>query len=400
MFHGMNTQIVLEYEWPYLRSFLPDEATLERSAYEHGALRRKRNVANADGLLRLALAYGFCGLTLRQTAAWAQVAGVADISDVALLKRLRGASDWLGHLLALKLAERAHPPPAAPRNFSLRIVDATTISRPGSAGTDWRIHLEFDVARWRIRAAELTDERGGESLTRFEWRPQELVLADRGYSHRQGFWHVRQAQAHFIVRLNWQTVPLQDEAGAPWDLFTFLRNLPDAAPGEQAVQTAPDRTRRIPALPVRVAAVRKSEAAAAQARKKILQAHSRKGHAVDPRTLEAAGYVFVLCSLPRETLDAAAALELYRFRWQIELAFKRLKSLLDLGELPARDRELARSFLHAKLLAALLLDDLTDRFLAFFPWGYRLARTTPVPLAHPASPARRAELRDDRPHAP
>ena len=392
----MNTQIMLEYEWPYLRSFLPDDATLERSAYEFGALRRKRNVSNADDLLRLALAYGFCGLTLRQTAAWAQVAGVAELSDVALLKRLRGAADWLGHLLALKLADRTPPPPESTRTFSLRIVDATTISRPGSTGTDWRIHLEFDLARWCIRAAELTDAHGGESLTRFAWRPNEVVLADRGYSHRQGLWHVRQAEAHFLVRLNWQTVPLQNEAGAPWDLFTFLRSLPDATPGERVVQTAPDRKRGIPALAVRLVALRKSEAAAAEARKKVLQAHSKKGHAVDPRTLEAAGYVVVLCSLPSEVLGAAEVLELYRFRWQIELALKRMKSLMDLGELPARDPALARSFLYAKLLAALLVEDLTDRFLAFFPWGYRLARTTPILVAHSAGAAGRPEFRDHR----
>jgi hypothetical protein len=392
----MNTQIMLEYEWPYLRSFLPDDATLDRSAREFGAIIRKRNVDSADVLLRLAFAYGFCGLTLRQTAAWAQVAGVAKISDVALLNRLRGAADWLGHLLALKLADRTPPPPESSRAFSLRIVDATAISRPGSTGTDWRIHLEFDLARWCIRAAELTAASGGEALTRFAWRPKEVVLADRGYSHRQGLWHVRKAQAHFIVRLNWQTVPLQKEAGGPWDLFTFLRGLPEAVPGEQAVRIAPDRRRGIPAFAVRLVAVRKSEAAAAEARKRILQSHSKKGHAIDPRTLEAAGYVIVLCSLPAESLNAEDVLELYRFRWQIELAFKRLKSLMDLGDLPARDPALARSFLYAKLLAALLLEDLTERFLSFFPWGYRLAQTTPLLMAHSADAPGWSELRDDR----
>jgi IS4 transposase len=78
-------------------------------------------------------------------------------------------------------------------------------------------------------------------------------------------------------------------------------------------------------------------------------------------------------SLPGNVLSASQVLETYRFRWQVELAFKRLKSLLYLGHLPARDPPLARSFLFSKLLAALMLEDFTNKFLAFFPWGYRLA---------------------------
>ncbi|NOZ87278.1 MAG: transposase [Deltaproteobacteria bacterium] len=65
-------------------------------------------------------------------------------------------------------------------------------------------------------------------------------------------------------------------------------------------------------------------------------------------------------------------LDLYRFRWQVELAFKRLKSLLHIDELPAKDHSLTRTFIYAKLLAALLLEDLSDRFLVFSPWGYPL----------------------------
>jgi IS4 transposase len=119
--------------------------------------------------------------------------------------------------------------------------------------------------------------------------------------------------------------------------------------------------------------VRKSEAAAEAARASVLRERARKGRTVDPRTLESAGYVFVLTSLTGDLLSASEVLELYRFRWQVELAFKRLKSLLHMDELPARDPPLARSFIYSKLLAALLLEDFTDRFLAFSPWGYRLA---------------------------
>ena len=50
---------------------------------------------------------------------------------------------------------------------------------------------------------------------------------------------------------------------------------------------------------------------------------------------------------------------LYRLRWQIELAFKRWKSLAGLERLPAKDPALARSWIYARLIAALLAEKTT-----------------------------------------
>lgn len=383
----MNAKTVLEYQWPYLLSFFPCEDALEESAREFGAIRRRRAVDSASALLRLAFAYGFCGLSLRQTAAWAQTVGVASLSNVALLKRLRHASSWLGHLLAVKLAERALLPRSrSARTFRLRVVDASSISRPGSKGTDWRVHLSFNLRRLVIDDVELTDSSGGETLTRFRFGVGDLVLADRGYSQRRGLYAIRQAGGHCIVRLNWQNLPLQHPNGCPFGVFSVLRSLPEAVEQSVEARTAPDRRYGVPAIPVRFVAVRKTEVAAEASRKKLLADASRKGHAVDPRALEAAGFVFVVTSTPAEQLTAKEVLDLYRFRWQIELAFKRMKGLLELGSLPAKDPHLARTILRAKLLAALLLDNFTEGFLAISPWGFPLRGSPALPVENPASP--------------
>jgi len=47
--------------------------------------------------------------------------------------------------------------------------------------------------------------------------------------------------------------------------------------------------------------------------------------------------VLVFTTLPAEELPAAEILEWYRLRWQVELVFKRLKSLAQLGHLPKHD---------------------------------------------------------------
>jgi hypothetical protein len=379
----MDSKVLLEYQWPYLLSFLPPEDELERTAMETGALRRRRQVRSASALLRLAFGYGFCGLTLRQTAAWAEVVKVASLSDVALLKRLRAASDWLGLLLGLKLAERAPPPLRGGRRFRLRLVDATTISRPGSKGTDWRVHMGYNLATLSIDHVELTDHNGGETLARFPLGPGDVTVGDAGYAHRRGIHAAVSAGADFLIRLNWQNVPLQHRTGAAFDLLGVLRGLPELDAGDFDVWLKASAKDAIPAVDARLVAIRKSEAAAEAARRRVMQERSRKSRSVDPRTLEAAGYIFVLTSLSGDVIDAKDVLDIYRFRWQIELAFKRLKSLLYMGDLPARDPPLARSFLYAKLLAALLLEDFTDEFLSFSPWGYRLARTPTVSMANP-----------------
>jgi len=365
----MNTQTLVENQWPYLLSLLPSDVDLEESARRTGALVRKRGVGSAEALLRLVFACALCDMPLRHTAAWAQVSGIASVSNVALLKRLRGSNEWLGYLLGRKLAERAPPPALSAAGLRVRLVDATCICHPGATGTNWRVHLGYDLKRGCIDHIELTDAKGGERLNRFTVSPGELVIGDRGYAHRPGLHSVARSGGVFVVRHNWHTVPL----GGEFRLFEWLRDLPDAAARDAAVEIAADPKRKLPAMAVRVAALRKSEAAAELARRKIMKECSRKQRQPDPRSLEAAGYIIVITNDTEGRLSAAELLGLYRFRWQVELAFKRLKGLLHLGDLPTKDPPTARTYLYAKLLGALLLDDLTERFLDFPPWGYRLA---------------------------
>ena len=373
----------MEHEWPYLLSFLPGEKELEETARSCGAIQRVRAVDKASTLLRLALVYGFCGYSLRQTAAWAEAAEVASLSDVALLKRFRKTSDWLGHLLGTKLVERVEPL-TAPRG-RLRLVDATTVSAPGSSGTDWRIHLDFDLGAMAISEVQVTKVDGGESLLRYEFDPGELAVVDRGYAHRNGLAHVVEAGAHFLVRLNWATVPLRWRGGGTFDLLGAVRSLKDARPGEFNLEIQPSARDGVPAIPVRLLALRKSQEATEEAQRKVLAEASKKSKKIQPQTLELAGYVLLLTSATAEDLSAERALETYRFRWQIELAFKRLKSLLFLDHLPAKDPELARTFLYSKLLAAILLEELTRDYLAFSPWGFRIRDATPtVAVGNPA----------------
>ena len=84
---------------------------------------------------------------------------------------------------------------------------------------------------------------------------------------------------------------------------------------------------------------------------------------IDERTLEAAEFMMVLTSLSAESFTAGQILALYRLRWQIELAFKRLKSLMHLDRLPAKDPDLARAWIYSHVLLAILIDEMTQDIL-------------------------------------
>lgn len=365
-FADLDLQAV-EHDWPFFLSLLP--ADWEAQAHATGAFQRKRGVPDASAFLRLIFAYAYCGLSLRLTVFWAALQGIADLSEVALLKRLRRARPWLGQLLAAKLAQNARLPGRWPPGLRIRLVDATSASRPGSAGTDWRIHLGFQLATLTVDQVELTSAQGGETFKRLPGQAQEITIGDRGYAQRQGIAALTAQGGWVVVRLNWNTVPLQHPDGHPFDLFAALSTLPPAEAGEWAVQTAPaeDGT---PAVAGRLVALRKSPAAAEAARRKVRQEARRKGKTPHARSLEAAAYLIVFTTVPPSVLTGPEILELYRFRWQIELAFKRMKSLLELEALPAKDPELCQTFLLTKLLAALVVDELTHRWVDFSPWGY------------------------------
>ncbi len=359
----MDTEKFSESDWKFILSMLPQGLDLEKTARECGALVLPRVIRSAATLLQLVFAYACCRLSLKETSAWAAKQGLAELSTVALMKRLRQSVVWLEFLLRATLAERAGC--LAQGGIRLRLVDATTVPIPGSQGTDWRVHLGLDLGSLSIDSLEVTGSEGGESYSRFRVQEKEVVIGDRGYGHRRGLWSIVQSGGYFLVRLNWQNLPLEDLQGERFDLFGALRQSKEDEAIEFAVQTAP--TKEIPAIPARLVVLRKSPEAAEKSRRKLLQAAKKKGRTVDPRTVEAAAYIFVLTSIPAEPFSTAQVLELYRFRWQIEMAFKRFKEILPLRRVPVKDPDLAKTYLYANLLAALLTEDLARDFLAFSP---------------------------------
>lgn len=375
----------LDAQWPKLVAGLPATVDLEASARQCGALKRRRNIRDAESLLRVLMTNAAAHRSLRDTAAWATLQGIK-VSNPAVLKRLKQSANWLGHLVSMVLTERMPAGVQAGAGYRLRVIDATTISAPGSRGTDWRLHVAYDLEEMRISEVELTDGHGSESLTRFDLKPGEVGFGDRGYAKAPDLAEVVAKGADYIVRTGWNATRLRTLTGGDFDLLGAVRDMTDHAVREFQLTIALDRNEK-QLLPVRLVAFRKSDVEVGASIRRARKQSRRHGKTAQPETLEAAKFVFLLTSLAPDDVSAEEILALYRLRWQIELLFKRLKSLLRIDELPNKHPQAARCWILANLLAALLLEDQARLFLDAPPSAPRIARQPPLAVARPASPA-------------
>jgi Transposase DDE domain len=364
---------LLDEEWEYLTDFLPKD--WREQARHTGALRRVRDIASADCLLQLILMHTATGLSLRQTVVRAREQSIADISDVALLKRLRSSEKWL-RLLTSRMTELGSAPLVnrLSQRRRIRVVDATTVEEQGGAGTDWRVHYTLCLPDLSCDFFELTDEHGGETYRRIPVGRNDLLLADRGYSNAAGVSAVLAGDGDVLVRWNSFSFPLKTKGGKPFDALKEMSQLPKRGPREWAVSFTHEGQRHTG----RLCAIRKNAVATVRAQEKLRKQARKKQKQVNEEALKLAEFIMVFTTLSRKELSTEEVLELYRVRWQVELRFKHLKSLLGLGCLPKYDEQSCRAWIQAKLLCGLLIERLMREAKFFFPWGYRWPAAEPL----------------------
>ena len=352
-------------DWDVVTSMLPVQ--WRAKAVELGAVRRLRGFASVEALLRVLLIHLADGCSLRETVVRARAGDLADVSDVALLKRLRGCGPWF-QWMAQEMAASMSLLMGSDTLLSgrrVRLVDGSSVCEPGATGSTWRLHYALNLNTLSCDEVHVTEAAEGESLTRFSIQPGDVIMADRGFAKRPSLRHVVQHKADAILRMSWTNLPLQDRRGRPLTLLPLLRTLAVGQAADWKAWVKDD----MGVIAVRVCVYKKTVAQALASREAIQREANKKQRTPMPETLEIAGYVIVLTTLMQPS--AAAIMEFYRRRWQIELAFKRLKSLLQLGHLKKTDKEGAKAWLQGKLLVACLIETLILTAERFSPWGYR-----------------------------
>jgi hypothetical protein len=366
--------------WPEVSARLPADFDLEATARLRGAFTRAREIKDAKTLLRLALAYGGLGMSLRETCAWAEAGEIVSLSGPSLLDRLCKAAPWLGDIVAALIAEQAKAPAGRWAGYRLRALDGTSLCEPGADRTTWRLHVGYDLATGQVDQIELTDGRGAENLQRLTYRPGDVVLGDRCYARPRDLRPVLDAGADFIVRTGWNSLRLLQPDGKPFDLFAAL-----AAQTEQEseIQVRVHEGTQVPPSPLllRLVIRRKDPEQAKAEQKRLLKEAKKRGKQPDPRSLEAAKYILLLTSLPVTVFPPADILAIYRLRWQIELAFKRFKSLAGLDLLPAKNPELARAWIYARLIVAIIAEQIAGQVPDSPPSAPETTTRKPIALA-------------------
>jgi hypothetical protein len=344
-------------DWTCVVARLGGAAALDATARETKAFLRPREITNAVDLLRLILAYCLGERGLRLTAAWATSVGLVDISNVALLYRLRQCGNWLAMLVGHALAGAA---PKASHGRLIRIIDATAVPKKGPNARKqnelWRIHSAFDLPDERFGHFEVTDQQEGETLDRIPVVKGEIRIADRAYLQPDRMAKVIEAGADVVIRAGWKSARWIDEAGNATDVVAELRN----ATADLVDRPIWIKRKGGSPLAVRLVAIRKPPQAAEEARRKARREAQRGGHTVSKQTLDAADWVILITSLKPEDFTTADVIALYRLRWRIELGFKRLKSLIGLKGPPGTSESSARPHILAHLLTILLLEPLVD----------------------------------------
>lgn len=356
----MTRESLINDDWDWLIERLGGCEAVESMSRETGAFCRRREIKSGVELLRYTLAYALGGGGFRSTVAWGAAVGMADISNVALLNRVRKTGAFLTALIE-QLMSVARPSPAEGR--LIRLVDATSLAKFGARDKRnnglWRIHSVFELPSERFGAIELTDQGESEQLDRADVVPGEIRIGDRAYMQADRIAPVLEAGGDILVRAGWKGARWLTENGTRFDLIASLRA---AKKGGQAMIDRPVWIGRKSGAPIkmRMVCLRKSRKAAAEARRKARRAAQRGKNQVSRATLTAADWVILITSLDPADFPAQDILALYRLRWRIELAFKRLKSLIKLTGPPAGDERVAKPYILAHLLMALLIEPLID----------------------------------------
>lgn len=337
--------------WERARSFLPFD--LEDLARRTGLIHRRRGTASAEDLARLLLMYALPKSSLVQVSEWGRETGLARMSAEAVFFRLQVAEGFFRGCLETTVAHLSSSPPRQFGKYRLLALDGTCLCGPKASGVDQRLHVMYDLGACAPRWVDVTGPDDGEGFMRHAGRlePGDLVLADRGYGRGVGLLAALQAGASFLVRFEFSHLRLIDpQTGIALKSIEAASYLPARGWAD---------------FPV------------------LLPGWEKPLRVIGSRN-DLGQPVWLLTTLEGDELSPEEARSLYSLRWQVELFFKRLKSLLDLDELPTRDGPTARPWIFAKLVLATLAVLMTDE--RFSPWG---AATMPLQLEE--VPKRRLE---------
>lgn len=345
--------------------------TAERCARETGAVQRQRQFSGAT--LVQTLVFGWLAnpaATLTELVQLAAGHGVR-VSPQALHQRFsRPLAETLQQVLGALIQTAVVSTPAAipllERFTGIYILDSTTITLPDALAATWpgwggqhgqgqaalKLQLQLELRCGTLVGPDLSAGRASDRACRLQQTslpPGSLRLADLGYFALAVLRQLGEAGSYWLSR--WQAnTAILDPDGTRWE--DIARGLTQRC-GAQGVD-APILLGQHEQVPARLLAVRLPQAQADRRRAQLRRTAQRHGYTPRQATLALAAWALLVTNVPAEQLSLREALVLLRARWQIELLFKRWKSLgqLDCWRTTSPLRILCE--VYAKLIGMLL----------------------------------------------
>ena len=334
-------------------------ADWEAMMRERGAFTYAGKIPTPEELLRMIFLYCGPDQSLREVAGTLTLR-TERITDQAVWKRLHRCTPFLIALLKQRLPLAELPP--LPEHLRFLACDGTTLECPGATGTDYRLHLVINLCTLRFQEVQISETKQGESLKNYHLHTGDVIVADRGYCSYSGILDsVCDRGAEVIVRWNHQ-LPLYapQEKSRAIDLCATLQRQQPGTMGSLPVvlkyaETSKKKDKR--ELCGSLYVYRMTAKEAKEASQRVSKTHQKKQRKLSEKTRFLRQFVLVFTSLSSAVLSGEVVLALYRCRWQIELAIKRMKSLINIKKLRAqRGSKLAEVYLYGKVLYLLLVE--------------------------------------------
>jgi len=333
--------------WSQVQQLLP--LGWEQKAHEFGAFQRSRYLRRPETLLRMLLFHVVSATGLRLSVQSLRSAGIAAVGAKSLWKRFRTAAPWL-RWICTELCHSAWACPRLPPGRRLRVADSTLIQRPGVKGSDFRMHYTLDLSSLTCDWFRLTDVHFGERVTRIPLAAGDILITDRNYFSAPAAKYATRHRAALIARLRWKHPAMEDDTGRPFSALHRARPLRVNEHKEWEVDLCDHGPSG------RVISLRLPTLKYLETKEKLRRRAARKGVKTQPETYAAAHLVMLFTTVPEDLLTGAEVLEIYRFRWQVEIAFRLFKQLLRIGRIPHKDHAVAEGWILAKLIIILLIE--------------------------------------------
>lgn len=334
-------------------------AGYEEACFSTGAIIRKRDIKDPNDLMMLALFHLLTGCSLIEVSEISKLAKLGDISDVAFMKRFSNCNEWFKWILAA--IQNTTPGiihysiPEKLSEYRILAVDASDVAEKGASGRIFRLHFALDIGNMQAALYNITSNSTGEHLRNFELAKGDLVIADRIYSSITGIEYCLSKDCHYIARMRANSFKPYNAEGKQLDLLSIMAGEDSSELNAFVRKERGENAGKL--IPVRICFKKKDADALDSTRKKMKRKESKKQTTISESTYAFNEYI-VLCTSLDRTITAEEVIELYRYRWQVELYFKRLKSILGYGELPKRSEKSIFSWLNGKLMIALLIESI------------------------------------------